>query len=438
MNVLVFNKNGRYNFLAKKFADDNNKVISYPKTDSTGTDLSKLFENIEEEFGFRYSDKLPPADSIDLVFGTDLSFVKYIDGYKSQGVPVFGGNAKMARFELDRMLGKQLMQAAGINVPPYFSGKIKDAIEWVKQKKIKGVVKPHQNLETFKTYVPHEMLDTLVALERLQKTNPSAEVTVEQYIDGVEVGVETYFNGNDFLRPINISFEHKKLAEGDRGALCGETGTVMFYDFVNEKLFDMTLARIRNVLVHTGYTGDLAIGCMYDPHEDKLYGLEWTFRIGMPEFLIQLSSLPDFTDTIYRIATDPLYTTLDVDDVFCTGVWYLISGFPFLRRPVSDALYGFPLHGYKKNMPDVYLADVAFSKKYGYYTVGGEILVAVGTGETMQESVRNAYDLLSGIRVVNGFYRTDIGERVLNRDIHILYQAGLISQEKYLRSSVII
>ncbi|MEM5810438.1 MAG: phosphoribosylglycinamide synthetase C domain-containing protein [Candidatus Aenigmatarchaeota archaeon] len=437
MNILVLNPNGRYNFIAKKFADDNNTVFSYPKSDKN-KDLSKVFANIEEKFGFKYIDKLPSADSIDLVFNCALTYAKMSDIYQKSGVPVFGGNQQLAEFELDRNLGKKLMISANIPVAPYFSGKIKDAMEWVKSKKIKAVIKPHNNLETFKTYIPYTFDDTIVALERLLKTNPEIPVTVEQYIDGVEVGIETFFNGFDFLRPINISFEHKKLEENDLGALCGETGTIMFYDFLNEEMFDMTLARIKPLLQSLNYHGDLAIGCMYDPDNDKLYGLEWTFRIGMPEFLIQLSLLSDFTDTIYRIATDPNFLYLDIEDKFLTGVWYHLSGYPFVSGKALESISGFPINGYQENMKNVYLVDVAYSKeKKFYYTVTGEILVATGVGETLKESINDAYDLLSQIKVVNGKYRTDIGYRVMNKDIPVLYKAGLISQEKYLRSVVL-
>ena len=40
------------------------------------------------------------------------------------------------------------------------------------------------------------------------------------------MAVGAFFNGNDFIYPINVNFEHKKLFPGDIGPFTGEMGTL--------------------------------------------------------------------------------------------------------------------------------------------------------------------------------------------------------------------
>ena len=58
---------------------------------------------------------------------------------------------------------------------------------------------------------------------------------MQKYISGVEIAVGAFFNGNDFVYPINVNFEHKKLFPGNIGPSTGEMGC---YDGMTEVLTD--------------------------------------------------------------------------------------------------------------------------------------------------------------------------------------------------------
>ena len=63
----------------------------------------------------------------------------------------------------------------------------------------------------------------------------------------MEVAVGAFFNGSEFVYPINVNFEHKKLFPGNLGPATGEMGTSMFWSRPN-KIFNLTLKKMEEIL----------------------------------------------------------------------------------------------------------------------------------------------------------------------------------------------
>jgi phosphoribosylamine--glycine ligase len=76
--------------------------------------------------------------------------------------------------------------------------------------------------------------------------NRGQRITLHKRVRGVEIGVGRYFNGKDWVGPIEINLEHKKFFPGDIGPLTSEMGTLAWYDEnENNKLFQETLAKLK-------------------------------------------------------------------------------------------------------------------------------------------------------------------------------------------------
>ena len=107
---------------------------------------------------------------------------------------------------------------------------------------------------------------------------------LQRRVTGVEVAVGAFFNGKQFVYPVNINFEHKKLFPGSLGPPTGEMGTSMFWSPPNQ-LFNQTLLKMESKLAEEGYVGYIDVNCIVNGN--GIYPLEFTSRFGYPTISIQ-------------------------------------------------------------------------------------------------------------------------------------------------------
>jgi len=347
---------------------------------------------------------------------------------------------ELAQLELDRELGKRVAMSLGLNVPKFTQMRISEAISYVKQRNKPQVIKAIKNKPTFSTTICNTVDDTIFSLIKLQKILGDIEVEVEDKIFGTEIGVESFFNGKTFMKPINISFEHKYPYDGDMGPLSPEAGTLMYYEFPS-LLYMETLYKIEPLLARFGYRGDFAMGMMLEHETNKLYFLEFTVRFGYPEIMIQLSAmknmaLSELFLTIYNGTSD----TLDIEDKFINGVCYQTGGAPI---PAGMKVGEGHLINYKNkgltikdlyNPPEnVYFVDIERIDDYIAAAAAPMPLVATGSGYTAAEAVLNSYLNIQNFSIVYGFYRTDIGRKMIEEGCKHIYDAGYMDYQRFSR-----
>jgi hypothetical protein len=105
--------------------------------------------------------------------------------------------------------------------------------------------------------------DVIRVLEAYKKSFPDEirQFQLQRRVTGVEVAVGAFFNGKEFIYPLNVNFEHKKLFPGNIGPSTGEMGTAMFWSGPN-KLFNSTLKKMEAKLASEGYVGYIDLNCI--------------------------------------------------------------------------------------------------------------------------------------------------------------------------------
>ncbi|HEY7450116.1 MAG TPA: hypothetical protein VH702_18305 [Vicinamibacterales bacterium] len=214
---------------------------------------------------------------------------------RQAGKLVVGGTPYTDRLEDDRGFGQKELQSAGVSIIPQrdFTS-FDEAIEFVRANPHRYVIKPSGEAQNLKglLFVGEEEdgQDVLQVLDDYKKAwaHRIREFQLQRRIVGVEVATGGFFNGREFVTPINVNFEHKKLFPGDIGPATGEMGTTMFWSEPN-RIFNQTLKKMEPRLREEGYVGYIDVNCIVNAN--GIYPLEFTARFGYPTISIQQEGL---------------------------------------------------------------------------------------------------------------------------------------------------
>ncbi|MCA9400271.1 MAG: phosphoribosylamine--glycine ligase, partial [Candidatus Omnitrophica bacterium] len=233
---------------------------------------------------------------------------------------------------------------------------------------------------------------------------------LQKRVAGVEIAVGAFFNGREFILPININFEHKKLFPGNIGPSTGEMGTSMYWSGEN-KIFNATLKKMEPKLKEEHYVGYIDINCIVN--SNGIYPLEFTARFGYPTISIQQEgiSMP-IAEFLYQMAEGSL-TKFKTKNGFQVGVRIVVPPYPF-RDPQTFKAYSkdAAILFKKPNMEGIHIVDVkSINDQWMIAGDTGVVLVVCGTGQTMKLAQQQAYNRLGNIMIPGMYYRTDIGNR---------------------------
>lgn len=357
------------------------------------------------------------VDWADIIVFDDVGYGKAANELRKKGKFVIGGTPYTDKLEDNREFGQSELQNVGVKIlPHHYFKSFNKAISFVRQNPARYVIKPSGEAQDTKELLfvgqEEDGRDVLQVLRHYKKAWSEKIKTfqIQKYAEGVEVAVGAFFNGKNFVYPINVNFEHKKLFNGNMGPSTGEMGTLMYWSS-ESYIFNRTLAKMEAKLAESGYVGVIDINCI--ANHKGVYPLEFTCRFGYPTISIMMEGiLSKWGDFMYSLAhQEPV--RLRAKRGFQVGVVIAVPPFPFwdiqaFRRYSEDAVVLF------KN-PDkrgVHLGEVKL-KDNDWKLAGhsGYALVITGQGETVELARQQAYTRVRNIMIPNMFYRTDIGLR---------------------------
>lgn len=362
----------------------------------------------------------------------DVGFGKVQEELREAGHNVFGGNVEADRLELDRGYGQRIMHSYGIKILPSFNFKnVDSAIEFVKENPVKWVVKQSSHISSLNHV--GELSDASDVLEVLQqyKEKKIKHIHLQKKAEGVEIGVARYFNGNDWIGPIEINHEHKRLEDGDTGPLTAEMGTIMWHTTdENHPLFEATLKKIKPYLQKIQYKGDIDINCIVT--ERDVWPLELTPRLGTPSTELQCelyeSSMGEFVHAVASGNQVELKHKDEYGIVLSLG----LPPFPFPPQKGKRKKKYTIKHDLKKHHePSIHFEEVS-KRKAGdgeeLYWAGsyGYLGYITASAKSVPEAKQKAMNILRKFDVPDLIHRTDIGDRVHKHDLKMLKKWGWI------------
>lgn len=357
-------------------------------------------------------------DWADVIIFDDSGFGKTADVLRKKGKAVIGGSEYTDKIEEDREFGQIEMQRAGMMMLPYWNfSDFDSAIKFIRENPGRYVFKPSGSVLSHDKgilFIGEEETgsDLTEILERNKKAwaKKIKKFQLQKYAQGVEVAAGAFFNGKDFVYPINVNFEHKKLFPGDIGPSTGEMGTLMYWSEPNN-IFKMTLEKMKPMLAEANYVGYIDVNCI--ANGNGVYPLEFTSRFGYPTISIQMEGiLTPLGEFLHKLAAGEEFN-FRTKKGFQVGVVVAVPPFPHNDSAVYEIYKDSSIIFKKANMEGIHLGDDLKLVDGDWRLAGasGYVLVVTGSGITVAEARKMAYNRVNNILLQNKFYRTDIGLR---------------------------
>nr|WP_196107536.1 MULTISPECIES: phosphoribosylamine--glycine ligase [unclassified Ochrobactrum] len=344
------------------------------------------------------------------------------DEMRSEGIRVFGPSKTAAQLEGSKGFTKDL--CARFDIPTGAYGRFNNAPKakaYIRQQGAPIVVKA-DGLAAGKGVVVamtlDEALDAVDACFEGAFGAAGAEVVVEEFLDGEEASFFCICDGKTAL-PLGSAQDHKRVGDGDTGPNTGGMGAyapapVMTQEIVERTMRELIEPTMRGMAeIGAPFSGILFLGLMIGKDGPKL--IEYNTRFGDPECQVLMMRLNSDLLALINAAVDGKLdeVSLDWKDQPALTVVMAAEGYPSNVKKGSvirdlDKLEG--IDGVK-----VFHAGTA-QKDGNIIANGGRVLNVTAIADTVAEAQARAYEAVKRVDWPEGFYRSDIGWRAVERE----------------------
>ena len=409
MNVLLVDSDACGTDLAYRAAEADHKVkLWQPKDKGKASRDAEGFPGIEKVSGWKEHMTWAKSGLIVNLFNGPIT--KQLDEYRSFGFPVFGPSAKSSALEVKRAEGMKALESKGVKVPAYVRfDSLQEAQKYASKSDKRLVFKTMGDEEDKSlSYVGSSPEDMVWRINSWieQGMSLKGSCILQDFIDGIEVGVSAWMGKEGFLSAWNVNFEFKKLMPEDYGPATGEMGTVCKYVEVS-RLADVTLSPMEDTLKSLGHIGDVDLNTIIDD-KGQPWCLEWTNRFGWPSTQILMACHKG--DPV-RWMKDALSgkDTLQVDDRTAIGV--LMAAPPFPYPDEEGEAEGLLVSGIEDEWQNVAPWQIRLEDEQ-YLTTGPYVCVATALAADVHDAMPQVYETCKRIKFANRMVRSDIGARL--------------------------
>jgi phosphoribosylamine---glycine ligase len=347
-----------------------------------------------------------------------------IEVFEARGLRIFGPHQKAAEIEGSKAFAKDLMKK--YRIPAGDSQTFEDhgaAIRYVKDKGTPLVVKADGLAAGKGVIICRTVEEGLAALDliMIKKTFGPAgmKVLVEEFLEGEEASFLAFTDGETVL-PLPTSQDHKPIFDQDQGPNTGGMGAYSPAPVVSEKIHQEVMEEIMIPTVRgmaregRRYRGVLYAGLII--RDEKAKVLEFNARLGDPEAQPLLMRMKSDLIPVLEATIDGKLSSLKVEwDPRSTVCVVMASGgYPgnYEKGKVISGLE----EAAKIPGAFVFHAGTAF-KGEKVVTNGGRVLGVTALGEGIRGAIEKAYEAAGKISWEGAYYRKDIGQKALRREM---------------------
>lgn len=423
MKILIIGSGGREHALVWKIAQSPKveKIFCAPGNagisqvaecvDIGATDLDKLVE-------------FAVSEQIDLtVVGPEVPLtLGIVDLFRERGLRVFGPTGKAAALEASKVFTKDLFKKYQIPSADYEVFEERDAaVSYIEKIGAPLVVKADGLAAGKGVIVAQTVAEAVAAVDLIMGEkafgDAGARVVVEEFLVGEEASFLAFTDGKTVV-PLPSSQDHKAVYDGDQGPNTGGMGAYSPAPVVTAAIHDEVMENVMYKTVRAmesegcAYQGILYAGLMID--NGKIKVLEFNCRFGDPEaqpLLMRLQS--DLVEVMEAVIDGRLAEVeLKIDPRPAVCVVMASGGYP------GNYAKGHEITGLDEAAAidgvEVFHAGTALQDGK-VVNVGGRVLGITAIGDDLPMAIKLAYQGVNEIKWQDGFYRTDIGLKALQR-----------------------
>jgi phosphoribosylamine--glycine ligase len=423
MKHLVIGSGGREHALGWKLSGEgNNEVHFLPGNGGTcEIGANNAIEPTDIDAVTALAQQLEP--DLVTVGPEDPLAMGLVDRLTEAGLTAFGPTASCARIESSKAFAKELMAKYSIPTAPFkiFSSR-SQALAYVEKSSKQLVIKADGLARGKGAIVTRNRQEASKAVDMIMgdKAFGSAgdTVVIEKRLKGEEASVIAVTDGKDYVL-FPPAQDHKPVFDRDRGPNTGGMGAYcpapLVDDSTLERVESVVFKRLLKGLRQEGYdyVGVLYAGLMLG--EKGISVIEFNARFGDPETQCTLPAVDiDLGRLLADAARGSLRATRRIRPArWAVSVVMASGGYPGTYEK-GKAITGVERASAQDGV-FVFHAGTRRTQDGGLVSSGGRVLAVTGTGSSLREARRKAYESSRLIRFEGGHMRSDIGAKGLAR-----------------------
>jgi phosphoribosylamine--glycine ligase len=420
MNIAIIGSGGREHSLCVSLNNSKKvkKIFCIPG--NAGTDA--IAKNIKLKIdNFKLLKKFIKKENIDIVIvGPEKPLVDgIVDFLENNRVKVFGPSKFASQLEGSKIFTKKICKEYNIPTANFGIFKtIKESIKFLNNSNFPIVVKSDGLASGKGVYICNTQKCAKKAIKEIfsGKFGKAKNILIEEFLKGEEMSFFIISDGKNFKK-FGTAQDHKRVGEGDIGLNTGGMGAYSPSRLENDeldkkiikKIIKPTLKALKDMNII--FKGFLYAGLMIIKNEPYL--IEYNVRMGDPECQTILPRLKtDFFEIILSTINQKLNkVSIDWHDNKSLSIVLCSKGYPEKYRSNKEI----------KNLFDIELSEDQFIFHAGtkminkkIYSNGGRVLNFVARSKNFQDCRHKALNLIKKINWKHGFFRKDIGHKVIS------------------------
>ena len=342
-----------------------------------------------------------------------------VDFFKDSNVKIFGPNKYASQLEGSKIFTKNLCQK--FNIPTAKFGIFQNSEQsknFINNSSFPIVVKADGLASGKGVYISENIQEAHLAIDEIfnGKFGKAKSILIEEFLEGEEMSYFVITDGKS-IKAFETAQDHKRVNEGDKGKNTGGMGAYSPSRLINKnletKIINKIITPTLNGLKDLGidYRGFLYAGLMIKNEEPFL--IEYNVRMGDPECQTILPKLETDLLEVFLSCCDEKLNEIEIkwNEKKSMSIVLCSKGYPDTYK---KNLFIENLKKIKLNQNNLCFHAGTILEDNKILAVGGRVLNFVSLADSFLKARENIIDNIKILNWKDGFYRKDIGFKVIN------------------------